>query len=143
MSRVLHLRPQFVDLIPSQIDDGVIYVSIKYRTAAHNCCCGCGQKVVTPISPTDWQIGFDGVDVSVTPSVGNWSFACQSHYWIKRGDVHWSYKFSPEEIRRARDRDHRAAQNAASEVASRSEDERQEVRRRWPWTQRRAKRGEK
>jgi hypothetical protein len=140
MSRITHLHPQFVDVIPNQIDGGVIYISIKYRTAAHNCCCGCGQKVVTPISPTDWQITFDGVDVSLSPSIGNWSFACQSHYWIKLGHINWSYQFTPDEIRRARDRDHRAAQVAAGEIAEptiRNDDEFAATERKRHWFRRR------
>ena len=29
-----------------------------------------GNKVVTPISPADWQLFYDGDTVSVTPSIG-------------------------------------------------------------------------
>ena len=121
MSRVTYVRPQFVDIIPSDITDGVIYVSIKYRTAAHNCCCGCGHKVVTPISPTDWQLIYNGVDISLSPSIGNWSFECLSHYWIKAGQIRWSYRLTPDEIRRSRDRDHQASQIAAGEILDKGE----------------------
>jgi Family of unknown function (DUF6527) len=67
--------------------------------------CGCGVEVVTPISPTDWRITFDGETVSLFPSIGNWSFPCRSHYWIKGGKVIWEEDWSDEEIRHARDRD--------------------------------------
>jgi hypothetical protein len=67
--------------------------------------CGCGVEVVTPISPTDWRITFDGETVSLFPSIGNWSYPCRSHYWIKRGKVIWAEDWSDEEIRHARDRD--------------------------------------
>jgi hypothetical protein len=58
--------------------------------------CGCGNEVVTPLSPTDWKLTFDGKTVSLYPSIGNWNFECQSHYWIKKNRIefadHWSQK---------------------------------------------------
>ena len=65
MKRELVLRHEFVEFIPDKLVDGVIYVSIPYATVAHKCCCGCGMEVVTPLSPTDWELIFDrGVDFS-------------------------------------------------------------------------------
>jgi hypothetical protein len=29
---------------------------VAFRTAAHCCCCGCGEEVVTPFTPTDWSM---------------------------------------------------------------------------------------
>jgi hypothetical protein len=78
MRRVTQLRPEFLDEIPKTLDEGVIYISIPYTTAVHLCCCGCGTKVVTPIRPHRWRFTFDGENVSLSPSIGNWSFACQS-----------------------------------------------------------------
>ena len=46
------LNHKFVDKIPEEIEEGILYVSIPYETAIHKCCCGCGSEVVTPISPT-------------------------------------------------------------------------------------------
>lgn len=77
---------EFVDLVPAQREDGKLYISIKYRTAVHSCFCGCGMKVVTPIRPTGWKLTYDGDTVSLHPSIGNWSFPCRSHYWL-RGNV--------------------------------------------------------
>lgn len=74
---------EFVDLMPVQREDGKLYISIKYRTAVHNCFCGCGMKVVTPIRPTGWRLTYDGDAVSLSPSIGNWSFPCRSHYWLR------------------------------------------------------------
>ena len=56
--------------------DGILYVSMEYATATHLCACGCGLTVVTPISPTDWQISYNGRTVSLYPSIGNRSFPC-------------------------------------------------------------------
>ena len=33
----------FVSTIPDELQEGVIYVSIEFATAAHKCCCGCGR----------------------------------------------------------------------------------------------------
>jgi hypothetical protein len=43
--------------------------------------------VVTPLTPTDWSLTFNGEDVSLHPSVGNWEQACRSHYVLKLGRV--------------------------------------------------------
>jgi hypothetical protein len=96
------LKHEFVVFIPSKRKSGVVYVSIKYATAVHDCCCGCRNKVVTPISPTDWQLTFDGESISLYPSIGNWSFECRSHYWITKDKVRWASKMSTEDIERGK-----------------------------------------
>jgi hypothetical protein len=50
-----------------------IYISIRFATVGHKCCCGCGREVITPLSPTDWSLTSDGETVSLHPSIGNWS----------------------------------------------------------------------
>lgn len=104
------LTPEFVEYIPRELDGGVLYVSILYSTAVHKCACGCGNKVVTPISPADWQIAFDGEALSLFPSVGNWEFPCQAHYWIRSNRVIWAKPCTPEQIARNRAREGRARQ---------------------------------
>jgi hypothetical protein len=99
------LNHQFVEFIPKVLEDGILYVSMTYATAAHNCCCGCSNKVITPLTPTDWKLIYDGESISITPSIGNWSFPCQSHYWIKHGKIKWSGKWSSEEIAEGRKKD--------------------------------------
>lgn len=84
---------RFVEFIPESIEEGIIYISIKYRSSVHNCPCGCGSKVVTPISPSGWQIVFDGKTISLNPSIGNWNFNCKSHYWITKSKVRWARKW--------------------------------------------------
>lgn len=92
------LTHEFVEFIPDELKDRTIYVSITYATAIHKCCCGCGNKVVTPISPTDWKLIFDGETISLYPSIGNWSFDCKSHYWIKENKVRWAENWSKKKI---------------------------------------------
>lgn len=105
MSRRANLIPEFVEFMPKELREGVLYVSMVYSTATHRCCCGCGEKVVTPLSPTDWKLTFDGETVSLSPSVGSWSLPCQSHYWIERNRVEWAPQWSKEEIATGRARE--------------------------------------
>jgi hypothetical protein len=95
----------FVDYIPADLEADTVYVSTTYGTVAHVCACGCGAKVVTPLSPADWQLCFDGESVSLTPSIGNWSFPCRSHYWITNGHVHWAKQWSDAQIAAGRRRE--------------------------------------
>jgi len=92
------LRHEFVEFIPERPDEGVLYISVQYATAVHKCACGCGSEVVTPFSRRDWSMKFDGESVSLSPSIGNWSFPCQSHYWIVQGRVRPARRWSREEI---------------------------------------------
>lgn len=96
---------RFVDKIPMEIEDGVIYVSIPFETVIHKCCCGCSNEVVTPLSPADWSLIFNGESISLEPSIGNWSFPCRSHYWIKENRVVWSTRWSKREIQEGREKD--------------------------------------
>ncbi len=93
---------KFVEFIPNDLADKTIYVSIDYATAAHKCACGCGHEVVTPFTPTDWELIFDGESISLDPSIGNWSFPCRSHYWIIRNRIKWARQWSEENIKNGR-----------------------------------------
>lgn len=61
------LSHKFVKNIPEKLEDGIVYISTEYPTAIHKCCCGCGNEVVTPISPADWKLTFDGETISLYP----------------------------------------------------------------------------
>lgn len=102
MRTITSLKLEFVEFMPSELAEGVLYVSMVYSTAIHKCCCGCGQKVVTPFSPTDWQLTFDGEAVSLKPSIGNWNFPCQSHYWVERNRVRWAPRWTSQQIEAGR-----------------------------------------
>jgi hypothetical protein len=106
-NRVSHV---FVDLVPEDLEPATLYISIEYATIVHICLCGCRSRIVTPLSPTDWKMTFDGETISLSPSIGNWSFACQSHYWIDRDRVQWARLMSAEKIQAGRDRDRREKQ---------------------------------
>lgn len=75
--------------IPEQLEYGILYVCFECNVVVHLCACGCGEKVVLPISPSCWSIEYNGDAVSMKPSVGNFQFPCHSHYWINRNVVIW------------------------------------------------------
>lgn len=99
------ITPEFVEYIPDRLQDGVLYISEQYGTVVHKCCCGCGEEVVTPLTPADWQLRREGAVVSLAPSIGNWNFRCKSHYWIRRNRVEWAPSMTKQQIRRVQDRD--------------------------------------
>ncbi|SDF44278.1 hypothetical protein SAMN05216464_11831 [Mucilaginibacter pineti] len=90
------MKLNFVELMPKEIEDGVLYISMEYATAIHRCACGCGSKVVTPLSPKDWKLNFNGESISLSPSIGNWNFDCKSHYWIVNNNIKWDVSWSDE-----------------------------------------------
>lgn len=96
------LEPEFVEFVPDALEPGVLYISMRYATASHLCACGCGEKVVTPFTPTDWRMTFDGKTVSLSPSVGNWEQGCFTHYVIDRNRIIEHGPWTPEQIERGR-----------------------------------------
>ncbi|WP_108425074.1 DUF6527 family protein [Flagellimonas amoyensis] len=92
------VRLKFLEQIPEKLEDGVLYISMEYGTVLHNCCCGCGSEVNTPLSPASWKMEYNGETVTLDPSIGNWSFPCKSHYWIKNNKVIWCKKWSQSEV---------------------------------------------
>ena len=99
------ITPVFVETVPEELEDGVLYISLRYRTAAHKCACGCGMKVATPIHPTAWAMHWNGREVSLSPSIGNWQFPCRSHYLIRRNRIVQARDLANWEIERGRERD--------------------------------------
>lgn len=96
------LQHRFLEFIPQELEDNILYVSIEYCTTAHLCMCGCGNKVITPLAPTSWKLTFDGKTISLYPSIGNWNFECQSHYWISNNKVKYVEKWSRKQIENGR-----------------------------------------
>ena len=90
MKRVIKYTTEFVDYIPNQLEEGILYVCIKYNIVAHSCMCGCGEEIFTPISNVQgWNLLYDGKNASLSPSVGNEAYPCKSHYFLKNGVVKW------------------------------------------------------
>ncbi len=110
MRAVDRLRYETVEFVPEQLAPGVLYVPRRFSTASHLCCCGCGLEVVTPLNAARWRVTEVGGGVSLHPSVGNWSFACRSHYWIEGGRVLWAGAMSPALVAKVRTGDRRDAE---------------------------------
>ena len=87
--RINQLKPIFVEYIPLELEEGFLYISMKYATASHLCACGCGEKVVTPISKRAWSLLFNGEGITLSPSIGNYEQACKSHYFIQENCIIW------------------------------------------------------
>jgi hypothetical protein len=101
----MKITHKFVEFIPEQIEEGVLYISIEYCTAVHKCICGCGNEVVTPLSPTGWELTFNGKSVSLNPSIGNWNFECKSHYFISRNIIRHARRWDDWKIEEGRKED--------------------------------------
>jgi uncharacterized protein DUF6527 len=139
------LEPEFVDEIPENLEEGRLYISIRYRTASHLCACGCGTKVVTPIKPPKWHLTYDGETVSLWPSVGRWQLPCRSHYVIRKSRVVWAKPWTEKQIREGREEDaedlrdyyHHRAKDAATESADLPQVQNESPRsRQWWWRRR-------
>lgn len=98
MKKNFMIKHEFVEFIPEVLSAGVIYVSIPYATASHSCFCGCGSRVVTPLSREGWSVTFDGESISLSPSIGNYGLPCQSHYFVRNDKVIWARHLSKKEI---------------------------------------------
>lgn len=88
--------------MPKQLEAGILYVSQEFSTAAHLCVCGCGAKVRTPLTPTEWTLTVSELGPSLKPSIGNWQLPCKSHYWIADGEILWSSQWTGAQIAEGR-----------------------------------------
>ena len=107
MPKISSIKLKDVEFMPATLEPGVLYVSTRFKTAAHLCACGCGTKVVTSLKPGGWSLTRTrGGVASLEPSVGNFNLPCQSHYWIRGGKITWDRPWTPEQIATGRSHDH-------------------------------------
>jgi hypothetical protein len=66
------IRLERVQYMPKELSPGILYVSEKYAVAGHLCACGCGNKVIVPLGPTEWSFseqcrrhGYEGTSSSL------------------------------------------------------------------------------
>jgi hypothetical protein len=95
---ITNLKLDKVHYVPKQLEPGILYYSKEFEIAAHLCACGCGNKIVTPLGPTDWVLTLHKGKPSLYPSIGNWQIPCRSHYWVKDGIIRWSYQWTEQQI---------------------------------------------
>lgn len=119
MNKINNLTVNYVEFVPESLTPAILYVSKRYSTAAHLCCCGCGLEVVTPLNAAKWELVDDGDKISLSPSIGNWSFPCQSHYWINQNQVQWASSMSPSQVRLVKARDQRDVEALTSKPRNR------------------------
>lgn len=81
------LEPRYIIEMPSELQEGVLYISKQCHVAIHLCACGCGQQTVTPFGKDGWELTDNNGLVSLHPSIGNQQFECHSHYWVKENKV--------------------------------------------------------
>jgi len=125
--RVNRVTPIFVKFIPEHLENGKLYISEKYGTAIHKCCCGCGEEVVTPLTPVDWRIVNGRGGISLFPSVGNWNYQCQSHYIIRDNQIIWANQMTAMQIEKVQQRDFIDKQNYIGRLNSVKEDKTKQV----------------
>ena len=87
-----------VEYLPKDLEQGILYVSEEFGIAGHLCPCGCENKIMTPLDPSEWSFKEVKNKPTLYPSIGNWQLPCRSHYWITNGNIEWSYDWSEEEI---------------------------------------------
>lgn len=70
---ITKLTTELVEFIPDDLEQGKIYVSLRFGCAIHLCACGCGLQTVTPFNPPNgWNLSLDeNNDVTLSPSIGN------------------------------------------------------------------------
>lgn len=105
VTKVGAFRYVSVDRLPERLEAGVLYHAAAFGIAAHLCACGCGFEAVTRLAPDRWTLRLSGGLPTLTPSVGNASFPCRSHYFIAGGRVCWAGVYTPEMIATARQHD--------------------------------------
>ena len=86
--KIYEIKKEFVRRVPAELQEGVLYVCLDCDVVVHKCACGCGEKVVLPLSPEHWKLSYDG-EVTLSPSIGNYQYDCKSHYFIRDGRIVW------------------------------------------------------
>jgi hypothetical protein len=78
------IKTEFVKYIPEELKEETLYVSEEYNIVVHSCLCGCGERTVTPLDDEyGWVLTkHNNGNITLSPSIGNYSFECKSHYII-------------------------------------------------------------
>lgn len=89
--KILDIKPEYIEHMPDELKEGVLYISEKFETAIHLCACGCGGETVTPLGDGKWSISKTGEAVTLRPSIGNWSGESpyHAHYYITENKIEW------------------------------------------------------
>lgn len=94
MGKIFEITTEFIETIPDELKEGVLYISDKYGIAIHLCACGCKQKTVTDLKPR-WKDGWIMTNnngfITLRPSIGNFNGESpyHAHYFITDNRVEW------------------------------------------------------
>lgn len=89
--KINELTPVFVETISDELEEGKLYISEKYKCAIHLCACGCKQKTVTPLYKNGWTMTKNGGQITLRPSIGNFTGESpyHAHYYITDNKIQW------------------------------------------------------
>ncbi len=91
MVKINELTPEYSEYIPNKKEEGILYISEKYKVAIHLCACGCGIQTVTPLGAGEWTLSKNGDKVTLRPSIGNFTGEnpYHAHYYITDNKIEW------------------------------------------------------
>jgi len=83
------IKPKKVEYIPKLMDEGILYISDRFKLAIHLCVCGCKIKTVTPLD--EWKLTGNDDFVTLRPSIGNFNGEkpYHAHYYITNNQIQW------------------------------------------------------
>lgn len=89
--KITEIKIEYVEQVPDNINEGILYISEKYNTAIHLCACGCGAETVTPLSAGEWTLTKINDSVTLRPSIGNFKGQnhYHAHYYITDSKIQW------------------------------------------------------
>ncbi len=87
--KIEELKPKFVDEMPREKEDGILYISEKFGLAIHLCACGCGEQTVTPTR--EWKLTNNEGKITLRPSIGNFrgEHPYHAHYYVTENRIEW------------------------------------------------------
>lgn len=91
MARINELRPVFVEYMPKEKEEGILYISERFNLAIHLCACGCKRQTVTPFNGRGWALTNSNGLITLRPSIGNWKWEkpYHAHYYITDNKIQW------------------------------------------------------
>lgn len=130
--KIQYVTPEYVEQFPEHLDEGILYICEEFDVTAHKCCCGCGEDVYNKLSPARWRlIKMPDGRISLEPSVGNWKYSCQSHYWIRNNRVIDAGQMSARAIRAVQQRDVRDRDKHIAHVKAHSDADEEQIMTLW------------
>ncbi len=81
------LQLKYVDYIPVEREEGILYLCQEYHVSCHRCPCGCGKDVI--LDHNRWEYSILSDTITVRPSVWSFNLPCKSHYFITNNQIEW------------------------------------------------------